>query len=236
MTGGRSVQAGTTDPADPSASLTPSQEAPTTTSAPQGDTALNHAAAFDPATQVIALPQQATPTQVAPSHAAEPVRAASPVAQLTPALVQIGHASDGAQRLTVRLQPPELGQVEIRIDRAHELPARVDITVEKQETLTLLLRDQPQLQRALDQAGVPAEGRSVTFHVAAADQPARSEPATAPAPGVTAGGTSSDGSHGTPRNDGQPMRQQADTSEETALESMPVGLSGWIRGGLDITA
>jgi hypothetical protein len=136
----------------------------------------------------------------------------------------------------VRLEPPELGQVEVRIDRPHELPARVEITVEKQETLTLLLRDQPQLQRALDQAGIPAEGRSVTFHVAPAEQPARSEPATAPAPGVAAGGPSSDGSHGAPRNGGQTARQQADTSDDPAAQSIPVVLSGWMRGGLDITA
>ncbi len=103
--------------------------------------------------------------------------------------MQIGHASDGAQRLTVRLDPPELGHVQVRIDRPSEAPARVEITVEKSETLTLLLRDQPQLQRALDQAGVPAEGRSVTFHVAPSDPAQRSDPSTAPASGAATGGT-----------------------------------------------
>ena len=85
----------------------------------------------------------------------------------------MGHAPDGAQRLTVRLDPPELGQVQVRIDRPPDAPARVEITVEKPETLTLLLRDQPQLQHALDQAGVPPEGRSVTFHIASPEPASR---------------------------------------------------------------
>ena len=86
--------------------------------------------------------------------------------------------SDGTQRVTMRLDPPELGRVQVRIDRPTDAPARVEITVEKAETLTLLLRDQTQLQRALDQAGVPAEGRSVTFHVASPEPAPRSERAT----------------------------------------------------------
>ncbi len=93
-------------------------------------------------------------------------RDAAPAAQIAPALVSLVAHADGTQRLTMRLDPPELGQVQIRIERPPDAPARVDITVEKPETLTLLLRDQPQLQRALDQAGVPPDGRSVTFHVA----------------------------------------------------------------------
>lgn len=132
--------------------------------------------------------------------------APSPATQIAPALVQMGHASDGSQRLTVRLDPPDLGHVQIRIDRPAEAPAHVEITVEKPETLTLLLRDQPQLQRALDQAGVPAEGRSVTFHVATPEASSRNEPATAPAPSVASGGLSGDGTHGAPRQGGQPTR------------------------------
>ena len=111
----------------------------------------------------------------------------------------MGHMSDGTQRVTMRLDPPELGRVQVRIDRPTDAPARVEITVEKAETLTLLLRDQTQLQRALDQAGVPAEGRSVTFHVASPEPAPRSEPAPAPAPGVAAGGPNGNGSHGAQR-------------------------------------
>ncbi len=67
--------------------------------------------------------------------------------------------------MTLRLQPEALGQVQIRIDTPATGPVRVEITVERPETLALLQHDQPQLARALDQAGIPADGRSVTFHI-----------------------------------------------------------------------
>jgi len=198
-------------------------------------------AAADPTLSVLApAPEPPTP-RPEPADAATPASAptaahgASPAAQLAPALVQMGHAPDGATRLTVRLDPPELGHVEVRIERPPEAPARVEITVEKAETLTLLLRDQPQLQHALDQAGVPPEGRSVTFHVAPPDAAPRSEPTTAPAPGVAAGGPSNDGSHGAPRNGGQ-RRRQAGAPDGDVLELSAVAPPGWVRGGVDITA
>lgn len=181
-------------------------------------------------------PQPAEAAERIAAPASQPHVAASPAEQIAPALVQMGHAPDGAQRLTVRLDPPELGHVQVRIDRPPEAPARVEITVEKPETLTLLLRDQPQLQRALDQAGVPAEGRSLTFHLASPDTAQRSEPATAPAPGVAAGGLSGDGSHGAPRQGGQPARQEGDAQDGNDADFAPIAAPGWMRAGLDITA
>ena len=85
------------------------------------------------------------------------ITAPSPAAQVAPALCSLAQASDGSSRLTLRLDPAELGHVQIRIDRPQDAPARVEITAERPETLALLQRDQPQLQRALDQAGVPLE-------------------------------------------------------------------------------
>ena len=188
----------------------------------------------------VVLPEpvaQSTPSPLAATGSASPSHAASPTAQVAPALVQMGHAVDGTQRLTVRLDPPELGHVQVRIDRPPEAPARVEITVEKPETLTLLLRDQPQLQHALDLAGVPAEGRSVTFHVASPEPASHNgEPATAPAPGVAAGGLSGDGSHGAPRQGGQSGRQHVSTQDGIETEFTPTVPTGWLRGGLDITA
>jgi flagellar hook-length control protein FliK len=211
---------------------------------PQDTQAATHAqSAALPAVELTPQMTAALPETVALStpsslitDAASPSHAASPAAQLAPALVQMGHAPDGAQRLTVRLDPPELGLVQVRIDRPAEAAARVEITVEKPETLTLLLRNQPQLQHALDLAGVPAEGRSVTFHVASPEPSRNSEPATAPAPGVAAGGLSGDGSHGAPRQGGQSGRQQTSAQDGSETEFTPIGPTGWLRGGLDITA
>jgi flagellar hook-length control protein FliK len=147
----------------------------------------------------------------------------------------MAHAPDGAQRLTLRLEPPELGHVEIRIDRPPEAPARVDITVERPETLTLLLRDQPQLQRALDQAGVPPDGRSVTFHVATPEPGPRADGAQAPGPGAGSAGTG-DASYGASRQGGSPARGEFADADDTEADFARVALPGWVRAGLDITA
>jgi flagellar hook-length control protein FliK len=228
------VVAGSTEP----------KEMPIVTATPSPGTSPvqpTHASSVELAAQALPMTpepparQSSAPTETVVSSSPTP-HTASPAAQLAPVLMQIGHAEDGAQRLTVRLNPPELGQVQVRIDRSPEAPARVEIVVEKPETLTLLLRDQPQLQHALDQAGVPAEGRSVTFHIASPEATAlRSEPATAPAPGVAAGGPNGDGSHGATPQDGRAQHgSNASSGEET--EFTPIALPGWIRGGLDITA
>jgi hypothetical protein len=88
---------------------------------------------------------------------------------------QLGHAMvalaapgpDGVQTLAVRLDPAELGRVEVRIERAEGGPALVQVIAEKPETLLLLQRDQAGLARALDQAGIgQSQGRSLSFSLA----------------------------------------------------------------------
>jgi hypothetical protein len=59
--------------------------------------------------------------------------------------------------LRVALEPPELGRVEVRIARGADGDT-VRILAERPETLALLQRDQRELGRALDQAGVQAGG------------------------------------------------------------------------------
>jgi chemotaxis protein MotD len=167
-----------------------------------------------------------------PSIPPETAARASPAAQMAPALMALGHAPDGAHRLTVRLDPPELGQVQIRIDRPSDAPARVEITVERSETLTLLLRDQPQLQRALDQAGIPTDGRSVTFHVATPEPVQRSDTATIQASSATFSGMSGDSSQ---TRQGNPRSRQSTTLNDT-IEDEAVLQPIWLRAGLDITA
>jgi hypothetical protein len=200
---------------------------PTVPAAPSTVTPLPSATAA-PTTSTAATAMSASP------HAAT----ASPAEQIAPALVSLGHAPDGAQRLTMRLQPPELGQVQIRIDSPTlDAPARVAITVERPETLTLLLRDQPQLQRALDQAGVPSEGRSITFHVATPEPSTRTDIATAAAPPGSAASMGGDFSHGASRQSSKPTQGDAvATDEPEDIEAIPAAPVNWRRAGLDITA
>lgn len=195
------------------------------------------ATVMQPAVAESAIPSvRAAETTAATTSTPASASHGSPAAQVTPALMQIGHAPDGAQRLTVRLDPPELGHVQVKIDRTSDASARVEITVEKPETLNLLLRDQPQLQRALDQAGVPTDGRTVTFHVAAPETSAHTDAGTAPVPGTGAGGLTGDGSHGAARQHGRPANRQHDTTDDDGAEFTPTAAMGWLRAGLDITA
>jgi hypothetical protein len=168
--------------------------------------------------------------KVTPAHGdADGSAAPSPTAQVTPALASIAQASDGSSRLTLRLDPAELGHVEIRIERPHDAPARVEITADRPETLALLQRDQPQLQRALDQAGVPAD-RSLTFHAGG----------TGTASGDTGGqgafgaGTSGHSGGGSQRWAGRSQPRGAVDNQDSIQQ--PYTPSRWMRAGLDITA
>lgn len=134
--------------------------------------------------------------------------------------------------MTLQLDPPDLGQVQIRIERPQDAPAQVDITVQRPETLTLLLGDQPQLQRALDQAGIPVDGRSLTLHIAP------------PEPSMSAGGATSGASAGADPGQGGGngagtrfggQGQPANTGDRDQ-DDTPAPLLRWLRAGLDITA
>jgi hypothetical protein len=120
----------------------------------------------------------------------------------------------------------------------------VTVTAERSQTLDLLVRDQTRLSRALDQAGVPAEGRSVTFHLAATVSNASADPSrNAPSPATpgaqSTGSGASDAGNGSnrgPQRDGYasgPWRM-ADGSND--LEDDTPRTVRWLRAGIDITA
>jgi hypothetical protein len=123
-----------------------------------------------------------TPLRSAGASAAAPSTPA-PAEQVAASISRLGNAS--SQILIVRLNPGELGHVQITIARPNDGPASVSLVAERPETLLLLLRDQPHLNQALDQAGIPSEARTLTFDLAT--------PRTqgAPAGGEQGGGQSS---------------------------------------------
>ena len=154
-----------------------------------------------------------------------PGKAASILSQIAPALVSLAGGPPGTQRLTLRLDPIELGHVQIRIDRTKDGPAEVRITVERPETLALLQRDQHQLHLALDQAGIPAEGRQVTFYTGPSAEP--------PLSGQLSGASQDAGSgRGQPGGRGQSGQGEGAARQDDAK---PI-TTGWLRAGLDITA
>ncbi len=76
-------------------------------------------------------------------------------------------ASDGQSKdITVRLDPPDLGKVEIRMNIDKNQTVRTHIMVEKPETYLMLQRDSQVLQRALANAGLDVSGNSLSFEMA----------------------------------------------------------------------
>jgi flagellar hook-length control protein FliK len=79
-----------------------------------------------------------------------------PVAGL--AVEIVSRAQDGSRRFEIRLDPPELGRIDVRLDVDSSGNVTSRLTVERADTLDLLRRDAPQLERALQHAGLNTEG------------------------------------------------------------------------------
>jgi len=62
-------------------------------------------------------------------------------------------ARSGKSRFEIRLDPADLGRIDVRIDVDRNGHVTSHLMVEKAETLSMLRQDAPQLQRALDDAG-----------------------------------------------------------------------------------
>jgi hypothetical protein len=155
----------------------------------------------------------------------------APADQVAPALVGILQKTDGQQSVTIRLQPVELGQVQIRVDQNVVGAAHIAITAERPETLQLLQRDEPRIQQVLDQAGVSPTGRTVSFQVSAPEQIGAT--ASRPDSMETGAGASGQG------QSGGAWRQNGDTQNDFGRSPDPnhgQDRPRWFRPGLDITA
>jgi flagellar hook-length control protein FliK len=72
-------------------------------------------------------------------------------------------AQSGKSRFEIRLDPADLGRIDVRIDVDSNGQVTSHLTVEKPETLSMLRQDAPQLQRALDDAGLKTGNGGLQF-------------------------------------------------------------------------
>lgn len=70
---------------------------------------------------------------------------------------------NGISRFEIRLNPPELGRVDVRIEMDNSGNVLARLAVEKSETLDLLQRDQRALERALVEAGLDGNKTDLEF-------------------------------------------------------------------------
>lgn len=75
----------------------------------------------------------------------------------------VRQVNDGNTRFQMRLDPPELGRIDVKldIDKSGQITAR--LIVDKSETLDLMQRDQRALERALQQAGLDGSKTNLEF-------------------------------------------------------------------------
>lgn len=129
---------------------------------------VSHASSFPaPDPMAPAGPPPLLPVTAATTQADAPRSAPPPATeQLVPVLVSVFHDAAHVGHMTLQLQPDALGHVQIQIDRGPNQPMRIRIDAERPETALLLERDAPQLEHALDRAGIARDAMTVAFHTA----------------------------------------------------------------------
>ena len=102
-----------------------------------------------------------TPATAAQLTATAAASAPVPVSGL--AMEIAASAKSGKTRFEIRLDPAELGRIDVRIDIDRHGQMTSHLTVERPETLSMLRQDANQLQRALDNAGLSTGNGGLQF-------------------------------------------------------------------------
>ncbi|HUC52200.1 MAG TPA: flagellar hook-length control protein FliK [Xanthobacteraceae bacterium] len=109
---------------------------------------------------VVAANVAATSQTVAPAANA----ATTPTVSLAGLPVAIAsRAQAGSSQFDIRLDPPELGRIEVQLSVDGNGQVTSHITADRQDTLNLLQNQQPQLQQALEQAGLKTSDSGMQF-------------------------------------------------------------------------
>lgn len=70
---------------------------------------------------------------------------------------------DGNERLSIRLNPQELGRIDVQLEIGSEGKLRAKVMVENPQTLEMLRKDAGTLEKALQDAGLQTDQNSLTF-------------------------------------------------------------------------
>ena len=103
----------------------------------------------------------ATPAAAPQLNVTAATNAAVPLSGL--AMEIAASARSGKSRFEIRLDPAELGRIDVRIDVDRNGQVTSHLTVERPETLSMLRQDANQLQRALDNAGLSTGSGGLQF-------------------------------------------------------------------------
>ena len=90
-------------------------------------------------------------------------------------------AQSGSNRFEIRLDPPDLGRIDVHLDVDRDGHVTSRVVVDRPETLDALRRDAPDLERALQQAGLKTSDNGLQFSLrdqsfAGRDQSSQQQP------------------------------------------------------------
>lgn len=91
---------------------------------------------------------------------------ARPFAPAAPAQIAVSVAravQDGVDRISIKLQPPELGRIDVRLDLGADGRVQAVLLAERPATLEMLQRDARELERALAGAGLDTGSGGLSF-------------------------------------------------------------------------
>jgi chemotaxis protein MotD len=87
----------------------------------------------------------------------------------------VANAQIGRSRFEIRLDPPELGRIDVKLDVDRHGQVTSHLIVEKSSTLDMLRRDAPQLERALQDAGLKTSDSGLQFSLRDQSQSQRND-------------------------------------------------------------
>lgn len=114
----------------------------------------------------ISTPAQMTSLITQAQQASQPHPATQVVAA---SLIRAGQAGED-QSLRLKLDPPELGRIEVHMQFTKDKTMKAHMVIEKPETMLMLQRDAQVLERALHEAGMDMGGSGLSFELADQNQ------------------------------------------------------------------
>src|SRR5665213_4013234 len=121
-------------------------------------------------------------SQTAAASATPPAAQALAVPLAGVAIEIAGRALEGKNHFEIRLDPPELGRIEVRLDVDRNGNATTHMIADRSDTLNLLRNDSSDLQRALQDAGLKTSDNGMQFSLR--DQSMGQQQSNTPTPGA----------------------------------------------------
>jgi flagellar hook-length control protein FliK len=90
---------------------------------------------------------------------------AHPASQMVAVNMQKSAGKGGDTQITIQLDPPELGRVEVRMHFSKDKSVKTTLMIEKPETHTMMQRDAQMLERVMQDMGLDTEG-GINFELA----------------------------------------------------------------------